>query len=246
VLEDASAEELAANGDVCAICYSEMEAAKKTRCGHFFHSNCLKRWLFVQDNCPLCTAAIIEVREEQEKVTTPPQGGAGDEVQGARLVDEEVLEEEPAAPTEHRNETGHDGAVEDEIELADLEPENFTPETVDLKEPENYSVEPSDAEKAFNCSLEPLDAEKAFNCSVEPVEAEKALNCSVEPSDAEKALTCSVEPSDAEKALNCSVEPVEAEKALTCSVEPVEAEGDLGSQLPVLRRRNIADLFEGD
>ena len=46
----------------------------------------------MQDNCPLCTAAIIEVREEQEKVTTPPQGGAGDEVQGARLVDEEVLE----------------------------------------------------------------------------------------------------------------------------------------------------------
>src|SRR5688572_22501231 len=40
--------------DVCAICYEEMENAKVTFCGHMFHSVCLRKWLYLQNTCPLC------------------------------------------------------------------------------------------------------------------------------------------------------------------------------------------------
>ena len=40
--------------DVCAICYEEMESAKVTHCGHLFHAVCLRKWLYVQNTCPLC------------------------------------------------------------------------------------------------------------------------------------------------------------------------------------------------
>lgn len=31
-----------------------MASAKITRCKHFFHGVCLRKWLYVQDRCPLC------------------------------------------------------------------------------------------------------------------------------------------------------------------------------------------------
>lgn len=31
-----------------------MATAKITRCKHFFHGVCLRKWLYVQDRCPLC------------------------------------------------------------------------------------------------------------------------------------------------------------------------------------------------
>lgn len=33
----ATADELAANSDDCAICWDKMESARKLPCGHFFH-----------------------------------------------------------------------------------------------------------------------------------------------------------------------------------------------------------------
>ena len=41
-------------------------SAKITPCGHFFHGGCLKKWLFVQDHCPMCSAKIIEEPEPTE------------------------------------------------------------------------------------------------------------------------------------------------------------------------------------
>lgn len=37
----------------------EMSSAKITRCRHFFHSVCLRKWLYVQDRCPLCHEIIM-------------------------------------------------------------------------------------------------------------------------------------------------------------------------------------------
>lgn len=48
-LPDASSEELQHFDDVCAICYQEMTSAKITRCRHYFHGVCLRKWLYVQD-----------------------------------------------------------------------------------------------------------------------------------------------------------------------------------------------------
>uniref|UniRef100_S4PAF3 Synoviolin n=3 Tax=Pararge aegeria TaxID=116150 RepID=S4PAF3_9NEOP len=53
-LREASADQLHRLDDVCAICYQEMHSAKITRCNHFFHGMCLRKWLYVQDRCPLC------------------------------------------------------------------------------------------------------------------------------------------------------------------------------------------------
>lgn len=30
-----------------------------TRCKHFFHGVCLRKWLYVQDRCPLCHEIIM-------------------------------------------------------------------------------------------------------------------------------------------------------------------------------------------
>uniref|UniRef100_A0A8C6S9H5 Ring finger protein 139 n=1 Tax=Neogobius melanostomus TaxID=47308 RepID=A0A8C6S9H5_9GOBI len=42
-------------GDVCAICYQEFTAsARVTPCSHYFHALCLRKWLYIQDTCPMC------------------------------------------------------------------------------------------------------------------------------------------------------------------------------------------------
>lgn len=53
-LREASIDQLSQLDDVCAICYQEMHSAKITRCNHYFHGVCLRKWLYVQDRCPLC------------------------------------------------------------------------------------------------------------------------------------------------------------------------------------------------
>ena len=69
------------HGDVCSICYMEMEypSAVITDCQHFFHKGCLKKWLVVQDNCPLCTKSIVKSEEEEGKEREEIIAGAEEE-----------------------------------------------------------------------------------------------------------------------------------------------------------------------
>lgn len=60
-LLEAKAEQLQRLNDVCAICYQEMKSAKITHCNHFFHGVCLRKWLYVQDRCPLCHNILYQV-----------------------------------------------------------------------------------------------------------------------------------------------------------------------------------------
>ncbi|XP_062851136.1 RING finger protein 145 [Trichomycterus rosablanca] len=53
-LQQASAQQLQEHGDVCAICFQDMTSAVITHCGHFFHGSCLRKWLYVQETCPMC------------------------------------------------------------------------------------------------------------------------------------------------------------------------------------------------
>nr|CAD7200372.1 unnamed protein product [Timema douglasi]CAD7417224.1 unnamed protein product [Timema poppensis] len=64
-LPEANAEQLHRLDDVCAICYQEMKSAKITRCNHYFHGVCLRKWLYVQDRCPLCHDILYKVEPEQ-------------------------------------------------------------------------------------------------------------------------------------------------------------------------------------
>lgn len=46
--------------------FQDMKSAIITPCGHFFHAGCLKKWLYVQETCPLCHCQL--------KNTTQPPG----------------------------------------------------------------------------------------------------------------------------------------------------------------------------
>lgn len=65
-LPEASPQQLQALNDVCSICYSEMVSAKITRCNHFFHGVCLRKWLYVQDRCPLCHDILYRVASQEQ------------------------------------------------------------------------------------------------------------------------------------------------------------------------------------
>ncbi|XP_058119054.1 protein TRC8 homolog isoform X2 [Anopheles coustani] len=58
-LPEATIAQLRQFDDVCAICYQDMTSAKITRCNHYFHGVCLRKWLYVQDRCPLCHEIIM-------------------------------------------------------------------------------------------------------------------------------------------------------------------------------------------
>jgi len=96
-LKIATEEELINHGDVCSICYQNMETpfAVITLCSHFFHKNCLKRWLVVQDNCPLCTKPIVA----KENVETT---NSTDNEEYASESDEEY-DENSNQPDEEKN-----------------------------------------------------------------------------------------------------------------------------------------------
>jgi len=83
-LADANSEQLSQRrDDVCAICYEEMETAKVTLCGHLFHAVCLRKWLYVQNTCPLCH----EILYAEEEVDQP-----------ANVEENDGFEAFPAAP----------------------------------------------------------------------------------------------------------------------------------------------------
>ena len=54
----ATNEGLRNHGDVCSICYQVMSSAKITPCGHFYHRNCLQKWMNDNNTCPLCSYRI--------------------------------------------------------------------------------------------------------------------------------------------------------------------------------------------
>ncbi|XP_065489831.1 RING finger protein 145-like isoform X2 [Caloenas nicobarica] len=70
-LPRATAGQLRRHDDVCAICFQDMQVAVITPCSHFFHANCLRKWLYVQDTCPMCHQQVTAVAAEED----PSSGG---------------------------------------------------------------------------------------------------------------------------------------------------------------------------
>ena len=60
VLPVASEEQLTSTEDVCPICLDELKSARVTPCNHLFHRFCLKKWLNVQNKCPMCHSIILK------------------------------------------------------------------------------------------------------------------------------------------------------------------------------------------
>ncbi|KAJ0003982.1 hypothetical protein NQD34_010196 [Periophthalmus magnuspinnatus] len=67
-LPTASSSQLEQYNDICAICYQEMNSAVITPCSHVFHAGCLKKWLYVQETCPLCHSQL-----KSQSASTPTQ-----------------------------------------------------------------------------------------------------------------------------------------------------------------------------
>lgn len=46
--------------DACAICFSELRTNESciTKCNHLFHFVCLRKWLYLQDTCPMCQQIV--------------------------------------------------------------------------------------------------------------------------------------------------------------------------------------------
>ncbi|KAM9777509.1 RING finger protein 145 [Neosynchiropus ocellatus] len=57
-LPKATAQQLLEHDDVCSICFQDMSSSVVTCCGHFFHANCLRKWLYVQETCPMCHQTV--------------------------------------------------------------------------------------------------------------------------------------------------------------------------------------------
>ncbi|XP_072236404.1 E3 ubiquitin-protein ligase AMFR-like isoform X1 [Leuresthes tenuis] len=70
----ATAEELAANDDDCAICWDAMLTARKLPCGHLFHNSCLRSWLEQDTSCPTCRTSL-NITGEGSQVRSQQQGG---------------------------------------------------------------------------------------------------------------------------------------------------------------------------
>lgn len=62
-----------------------MTSAKITRCRHYFHGVCLRKWLYVQDRCPLCHEIIMnqdpQPNEREEEAEVVEEIAAAQDVQ---------------------------------------------------------------------------------------------------------------------------------------------------------------------
>ena len=65
----ATEEQLNQHNDVCAICYQDLLSARMTQCNHYFHGVCLRKWLYVQDRCPLCHEFIYREAAQAHQQT---------------------------------------------------------------------------------------------------------------------------------------------------------------------------------
>ena len=62
--------------DVCAICYHEFTtSARITPCNHYFHALCLRKWLYIQDTCPMCHQKVYIEDDIKDNTNTSNNNG---------------------------------------------------------------------------------------------------------------------------------------------------------------------------
>uniref|UniRef100_A0A665UK83 E3 ubiquitin-protein ligase RNF139 n=1 Tax=Echeneis naucrates TaxID=173247 RepID=A0A665UK83_ECHNA len=62
--------------DVCAICYQEFTtSARITPCHHYFHALCLRKWLYIQDTCPMCHQRVYVEEETRDRAAFSNNNG---------------------------------------------------------------------------------------------------------------------------------------------------------------------------
>ncbi|MGH0152807.1 UNVERIFIED_CONTAM: hypothetical protein FKN15_023579 [Acipenser sinensis] len=64
----------------------EMDSAVVTYCSHFFHANCLRKWLYVQETCPMCHQQVKPSVLQQNGNEQEGQAPAAHREEGRREV----------------------------------------------------------------------------------------------------------------------------------------------------------------
>ncbi|XP_041827735.1 RING finger protein 145 isoform X2 [Melanotaenia boesemani] len=117
-LPKASAEQLQQLNDVCSICFQEMGSAVITYCGHFFHGNCLRKWLYVQETCPMCHQTVRPTPPDQSQASDegppgPPQREQNPDLaaqEGDENLDSSATEEMPSDDVTPDSSEEHEGS----------------------------------------------------------------------------------------------------------------------------------------
>ncbi|XP_061615275.1 E3 ubiquitin-protein ligase RNF139 [Phyllopteryx taeniolatus] len=92
-LPELRGEQLRRIEDVCAICYQDFAAsARITPCHHYFHALCLRKWLYIQDTCPMCHQRVNVDDDGQDRDAFSNNNG-----------DYAPPQEAPAAPPAEEN-----------------------------------------------------------------------------------------------------------------------------------------------
>lgn len=84
----ASKEDIDKNSDDCAICWDEMDSARKLPCGHLFHNSCLRSWLEQDTSCPTCRTSLKRAPPSNDENIN----GVDDEIEENSESDEEFIE----------------------------------------------------------------------------------------------------------------------------------------------------------
>ncbi|XP_066502166.1 RING finger protein 145 [Hoplias malabaricus] len=89
--------QLQQHNDICSICYQDMKSAVITPCGHFFHAGCLKKWLYVQETCPLCHGQLKSHTQSPPASEISPANQNSPETEQGESTGELATEEEAQA-----------------------------------------------------------------------------------------------------------------------------------------------------
>ncbi|XP_006785253.1 RING finger protein 145-like isoform X2 [Neolamprologus brichardi] len=188
-LPTASNTQLQQYNDICAICFQDMTSAVITPCSHFFHAGCLKKWLYVQETCPLC--------HSQLKSQSPTNGGATQDTPAAN--------QNPAGQEEapgNKQEEDHSTLPDDRKEEASVEQEGDNETTTSAGEASS-STSPTGMQSAHivnpplsssSCSSSPLATDSVPHQSPadHPSASSFSTSCTSDTPDAPASLCHSV------------------------------------------------------
>ena len=154
--------------------------AKVTKCNHFFHGECLRKWLYVQDSCPLCYSSLYEDKDKEEakdnSVVNQAQGMAQNNAQEG-LIDHDHAMERPIDDSDENNSSdSSDDNTSDSSSVRNSEDINELAEDTDISEIENESLDneevswsSSDEDDLHYDSMEDcqktIDSEKLYSSS---------------------------------------------------------------------------------
>ncbi|XP_073446403.1 E3 ubiquitin-protein ligase RNF139 [Dendrobates tinctorius] len=100
--------------DVCAICYQEFRtSARVTPCHHYFHALCLRKWLYIQDTCPMCHQKVYI--EDDAKETASFTNNNGLVVPNEEAV-QDLADGEPERELDGHNLSDDESAADEEEE----------------------------------------------------------------------------------------------------------------------------------